>query len=141
MEKYAMKGKKLLVFGLALPFLLAAAGAASLDEVKERMKERLPLIVQLKEARAAGENRQGLLEVVEVARSELEPELVHELVTAENDDRQAVYRALGEQYQIDPREVGRVRARQIYEEASPGVLLKSPEGRWLEKPAAKGENE
>lgn len=101
------------------------AGAA---DIKTRMKERLPTIVQMKAAGIIGENNQGFLAFVPGAAVNNE-----NVVAAENEDRQMVYEAIARQQGVSVSLVGERRASQIAENASPGDWLQNESGKWYSK--------
>jgi len=111
-----------LVAGL---FLFAAAGFCA--DIKARMKERLPKIIELKAAGIIGENNQGFLAFVGTNKSE------QALVDAENQDRQLVYGAIAKQQGTTAAVVGQRRALQIADNAKPGEWLQDAGGKWVQK--------
>lgn len=106
-------------------FLLSAAAFGG--GIKERMKARLPKIVQLKAAGIIGETHQGMLAFVGSSREE------QALVDAENKDRQSVYGAIAKQQGTTVAVVGQRRALQIVERAKPGEWLQDAAGKWYQK--------
>lgn len=109
--------------------LLSATFAYSqgAKEIKERMKERLGTIIELKNKGIVGENNLGYLEFVG-AKKELE-----NLVDAENKDRTKVYEAIAKKQKTTAQKVGERRAIQIAEKAGPGDWLKDKNGKWYQK--------
>jgi len=101
------------------------AGAA---DIKARMQERLPDIVQLKSAGIVGENNGGYLEFVPGAAKEMD-----NVVADENKDRETVYSAIAKQQNTTTELVGKRRAIQIAEKASPGEWLQDEAGKWYKK--------
>ncbi|MDX2452518.1 YdbL family protein [Desulfosarcina sp.] len=106
-------------------FLFSAS--ACCGDIKQRMKDRLPRIIELKAAGIIGENSQGLLAFVGGDRQE------QALVEAENKDRQLVYRAIAQQQGTTAAVVGQRRALQIAEKAKPGEWLQDAGGKWVQK--------
>ncbi len=106
-------------------FLLSTA--AFCDDIKARMKERLPRIIELKAAGIIGETNQGLLAFVGGNTQE------EALVAAENKDRQLVYGAIAKQQGVTADVVGQRRALQIAEKAQPGEWLQDAGGKWVQK--------
>lgn len=133
---------------LAFIMLLATVGSSTawaqdLDEIKQRMKNRIEEIARLKAAHIVGENRKGFLEIVKMPQNSMAEvgmasDAITAVVKAENKDRKTVYAALAEQVGTDVEQVGRLRADQIYKDAKPGVLLKTKDGRWVTKSKASG---
>ena len=132
-----MKRNKLSMRHLLTPvfivFLLAlfAGGpleAASPSEAMKRMKERLPVIDEMKELGKIGENAAGYLS----ARTDLDPEQAG-IVEAENNDRRIVYIAVAQRTGQSVEDVGANRAVRIAELAREGVWLQLPNGDWYRK--------
>ena len=111
-----------LVIGVS--FFSASAFCA---DIKARMKDRLPRIIELKAAGIIGENSQGFLAFVGSNQSE------QALVEAENQDRQIVYAAIAKQQGVTAEVVGQRRALQIAENAKPGEWLQDAGGKWVQK--------
>jgi len=116
--------RSILLLLLAI-FVLRTPGLT--DDIKARMKARLPLIVELKSKGIVGENSKGLLEFV---GNKKEQEAV---IEAENKDRLMVYEAIAKQTGTSPGVVGKRRALQIAEKASPGEWLEDENGKWHQK--------
>jgi hypothetical protein len=107
--------------------LFIFSGTTYAQDIKARMQERLPTIVDLKARGVVGENNQGFLEML---KGQTEKQ---EVVTAENQDRQAVYDQIAKQAGTDIKRVGQRRAAQIAENASPGQWLQDAAGKWYQK--------
>ncbi len=115
---------------LALAVALAAAPAAfaqSAAELRQRMAQRLSQVDELKAQGAVGENNRGLLEVRGDAAS------AASVVDAENRDREAVYALIAKDTGSTPDAVARARARQIAQQARPGVWIQDERGEWKRK--------
>jgi len=106
-------------------FLFSAAAFCA--DIKARMKDRLPKIIELKAAGIIGENNQGFLAFVGTNKSE------QALVDAENQDRQLVYGAIAKQQGTTATVVGQRRALQIADNAKPGEWLQDAGGKWVQK--------
>ncbi|KPJ99049.1 MAG: hypothetical protein AMJ60_06265 [Desulfobacterales bacterium SG8_35] len=115
------------IFGL-LFFTNEGSCFAGADDIKARMQERLPTIVQMKSEGIIGENNKGYLEFVPGAAKKNES-----AITAENNDRKAVYSAIAGQQKTTPELVGERRAIQIAEKAAPGEWLQDKSGKWYKK--------
>lgn len=111
--------------GVAAVFLLVLPALA--DDIKQRMKDRLPTVIELKAAGIVGEDNQGFLAFVGDQQREAA------LVQAENLDRQRVYEAIARQQGTTAAVVGRRRALQIAEKAQPGEWLQDAGGKWFQK--------
>lgn len=115
------------VITLATLAILAAAGTLHAEDIRARMLERLPVIVDMKARGVVGENNQGYLELL---RGQTENQ---DLVAAENRDRRAVYEQIARQTSTNIQVVGQRRALQIAERASPGEWLQDAQGNWYQK--------
>ncbi len=103
------------------------AGNALAASLKERMKARLPQIIQLKAEGIIGENNRGFLEL---RRQNSDATT---LISAENQDRQTVYNAIAQQQHTSPDIVGQRRAAQIAVRAVAGTWLQNGNGEWYKK--------
>ena|SRR6056297_2035832 len=113
-----------LVFLILICFFATSGSAAG---IKERMRQRLPVIVSLKSQGVIGENNKGFLEYRTSQQSQ------QGVVNAENKDRGLVYAAIAKRQNVSPVIVGKRRALQIAQNASPGVWLQDPNGKWYRK--------
>jgi len=114
-------------FVLILAAITLLAGTAWSQDVKTRMKERLPIIIALKARGVVGENNQGYLEMLK-GQSENK-----EAVMAENQDRKAVYEEIAQKTGTSMQVVGQRRAIQIAEKAASGEWVQTPAGQWKKK--------
>ena len=112
---------------VVLMLLCLTALTASGAGIKERMKERLPVIVALKSQGVVGENNKGFLEYRVGNRPQ------QAVVDAENTDRGLVYAAIAKKQNVSPAVVGQRRALQIAQKAAPGEWLQNPNGQWYRK--------
>jgi uncharacterized protein YdbL (DUF1318 family) len=103
------------------------AGNALAASLKERMKARLPQIIQLKAEGLIGENNRGYLELRNQNTT------AAALISAENQDRQTVYNAIAQQQHANPEIVGQRRAAQIAARAVTGTWLQNGNGEWYKK--------
>ena len=127
MKNFAVLYTIIAIFGL-LFFTNEGSCFAGADDIKARMQERLPTIVQMKSEGMIGENNKGYLEFVPGAAKKNEG-----AITAENSDRKAVYSAIAGQQKTTPELVGERRAIQIAEKAAPGEWLQDKSGKWYKK--------
>jgi uncharacterized protein YdbL (DUF1318 family) len=127
MKKYAVLYTIFAIFSL-LFFTNEGRCFAGADDIKARMQDRLPTIVQMKSEGIIGENNKGYLEFVPGAAQKNES-----TITAENNDRKAVYSAIAGQQKTTPELVGERRAIQIAEKAAPGEWLQDQSGKWYKK--------
>ena len=108
-------------------FLASAAAFAGADEIKKRMKGRLPIILSLKKQGIIGENNKGFLEFVGTQKGQ------PQLIEAENSDRRKVYQAISQKQGATAEAVGQRRAIQIAANANPGDWLQDANGKWYKK--------
>ncbi len=101
---------------------------AGANDIKARMQERLPTILQLKADGVLGENNMGYLEFIPGA-----PQKEAGIISAENNDRETVYNAIAKQQGTTSKLVGERRAIQIYQNASSGEWLQDTSGKWYKK--------
>ncbi|HKK89828.1 MAG TPA: YdbL family protein [Desulfobacteraceae bacterium] len=107
--------------------LFGGQAALAADGIKERMKKRLPKIVQMKEQGILGENARGYLEFV----TEKKPDKA--LVEKENRDRKTIYSAIAKQQGVSIEKVEKLRGLQIVKKAKQGEYLKNSNGNWYQK--------
>ena len=117
--------KKILPVILIVFFTLGMAAFA--DDIKARMKSRLPLIKQLKSQGLVGEDNGGFLQFVG------DKKVSADVVAAENKDRQTVYKAIAKQQGTTAELVGKRRALQIAKRAAPGEWVQDAGGQWQQK--------
>jgi len=123
-----MNRKKIFAVSLVcfvFSFLIVQAAAAG--GIKERMKQRLPRIVEMKKQGLIGENANGYLEYV----TDRQPNKA--LVENENQDRKKIYSAIAQQQGVTIERVEMLRGLQIVEKAQPGEYLKNKDGVWYRK--------
>jgi uncharacterized protein len=117
--------EKILAFFL-IGFLIAGTTVFA-DDIKTRMKNRLPVIVELKAKGIVGENNRGYLEFVGGKKEKAD------VVAAENEDRKQVYTAIAKQQGTTAELVGKRRALQIAQKAGPGEFVQDAAGKWIQK--------
>jgi uncharacterized protein YdbL (DUF1318 family) len=122
-----MQKKGNLIISAIILCTLMAAGQVWAQGIKERMRDRLPVIVDLKARGVVGENNLGYLAYLK-GQSEKQ-----DVVAAENKDRELVYQAIAKKEGTTPDLVGKRRARQLAEKASPGEWLQNAQGQWYRK--------
>ena len=127
MKKYPIFYSVLALFAL-LTFTTEGMCFAGADDIKARMQERLPIIVQMKSDGIIGENNKGFLAFVPGAAMKKE-----NVVAAENTDRQMVYTAIAKQQGTSAALVGERRAIQIAKSAGSGHWLQDESGKWYKK--------
>ena len=96
-----MKQRHVLIIWLVVIGVIASAGSGWAAGIKERMRQRLPVIESLKANGIVGENNKGLLEFMK-GKSENK-----EVVEAENKDRMMVYQAIAKKQGTTPELVGK----------------------------------
>lgn len=123
-----MRNKMFSRVGLILLAILVCGSFAWAQDLKNRMRERLPKIIELKSQGLIGENNRGFLEIRGNGQAH------KALVDAENQDRRQVYSAIAKKNDISMDLVGQRRAMQIAEKANKGEWLQKPDGKWFQKP-------
>jgi uncharacterized protein YdbL (DUF1318 family) len=113
-----------LITSLLLPAGLFAADAS---QAKGRMRDRVPAIDRLKLAEAVGENNRGFLE-----QRKPDP-AAGSIVSAENQDRAAVFSDTAGRTGSSSDAVGRAFAKQIAAASAPGVWIQREDGSWYKK--------
>jgi hypothetical protein len=101
--------------------------SASADDIKTRMKKRLPVIKALKAEGIVGEDNQGYLQFVGGKKEKAD------VIAAENNDRKTVYAAIAKQQGTTAELVGKRRAMQIAKKANPGEWVQDASGKWIQK--------
>lgn len=125
---FRMNKKHIISVTLIIIFLfilIPSTGFA--QDIKQRFKERLPKIIELKNEGIVGENNEGYLEFIGGNRK------MEALVQAENRDRRLVYEKIAERENTTVEKVGRRRAIQLRELASPGHWIQQANGKWIKK--------
>lgn len=123
-----MKTTILKLILICLICLTATLGATAWgDGIKERMLQRQPAIIDLKNQGIVGETNTGYLGYVTAQQSG------QEVVSAENADRKAVYTHIAGQQNISVDLVGKRRALQLLERATPGHFYQDQSGAWIKK--------
>ncbi|MCK5539721.1 MAG: YdbL family protein [Deltaproteobacteria bacterium] len=117
---------QIIIFTLIITSLLLSTGSLA-GSLKEEMRARQPKINKLKADGLIGENNHGYLKY----RGNEEPE--KRLIDAENQDRDAVYKAIARQQNTDSENVGRRRATQIADRAPAGTWLQNNQDKWYRK--------
>lgn len=110
-----------------MALVLFLAGPAFGQGMRDRMKNRLPVLIELKAAGIIGETSQGFVAFVGTEKKE------QAVVDAENSDRCQVYEAIAKQKNTTPELVGQRRALQLAERAKPGEWLQNADGKWRQK--------
>lgn len=97
------------------------------EGIKDRIKARLPVIIELKSKGVIGENNRGYLEFVGSSKEK------EDVVMAENSDRKKIYTAISRQQGTSVELVGERRAVQIAGKANPGEWLQDAREKWTKK--------
>ena len=111
---------------LLVTFLFSNTFAFGQD-IKARMKARLPIIVELKAKGIVGEDAQGFLQFVGQKKEK------EDVVNADNADRKKVYKAIAKQRETTAELVGQRRALQIAKKAKAVTWLQNQSGEWYQK--------
>ena len=123
-----MKARTLMSIIILLIIGIFIAGATTYaDDIKARMKKRLPEIKALKAKGIVGEDNEGYLQFVGGDKAGAD------IVAAENKDRRTVYEAIAKQQGTTPEIVGQRRALQIAKKARSGEWVQDAGGQWQQK--------
>jgi len=117
----------LLIFS-AFSFLLVPLAQAD-DSFSKRMKERLPDVLQAKDAGSIGEGVDGMLHV----RADDASASVKEMVGAENTDRKTLFAALAKKTGGSTAAVAEKFARAMVGKGKKGHWFRSSKGTWKQK--------
>lgn len=101
--------------------------SAFADDIKARMKNRLPVIKELKAKGIVGEDNKGFLQFVGGNKAKAD------VVAAENKDRKTVYAAIAKQQGTTAELVGKRRALQIAKKANSGEWVQDANAKWIQK--------
>jgi uncharacterized protein YdbL (DUF1318 family) len=122
-----MNYNKMTQLSLLLLLCVLISASTAFAGVKERMKERLPAIADLKSKGIIGENNSGYLGYVTSNR-------VNEaLIAAENKDRKSIYAYFAKQQNTTLEKVELIQAKRKAERAKPGEFIQTPDGKWVKK--------
>jgi uncharacterized protein YdbL (DUF1318 family) len=123
-----MKYKKTCIVSILVLFsLVLFVGTSFAQGIKERMKQRLPVIVDLKAKGIVGENNSGYLAFV-TGKTVRE-----DIVASENKDRKAIYSHIAKQQNTTLDLVEKRRAITLSERAIPGEFIQKADGSWMKK--------
>ncbi len=117
--------KKIILFAIAA--VLIVTGTVWAAGIKERMKQRLPVIASLKDEGVVGETNQGYLGFVSGNQSQAD------VVAAENKDRKAIYVQIANQQGASVELVQKRRAQTLADRAKPGHYIQNEAGAWVKK--------
>jgi uncharacterized protein YdbL (DUF1318 family) len=114
---------KIFTFLLIGTFVTGVSAFA--EDIKTRMKNRLPVIKELKAKGIVGEDNKGYLQFVGGNKAKAD------VVAAENKDRKTVYAAIAKQQGTTAELVGKRRAVQIAKKADKGEWVQDTAGNWI----------
>jgi uncharacterized protein YdbL (DUF1318 family) len=126
----------LLVLFIGSSLLLAED---TMDDIKDRMKERYPKLKELKEEKKLGETQQGFVEIIIEDSSEVAR--IQKFAEAENADREKLYDLIAKSTQTTAEVVGKNNAIRIFKKAGDEELFKGPDGKWYQKKDIEKETE
>jgi uncharacterized protein YdbL (DUF1318 family) len=122
-----MKRTPVFILIISMFALILSVNNVLSQDIKERMRDRLPLIIELKKKGIVGENNLGLLQFIGKTKEQ------ESVVNEENNDRMKVYEAIAKQQGGTADLVGKRRAIQIAEKAETGEWLQDEQGAWYQK--------
>jgi len=131
-----MRTKVHVLCALSLVLALCAGNALAADgltkaEIKERMKNRYPDLVRLKEQQILGETNQGMVEAV--AKKGVQESGVAQIVNEENADRSALYALIAAETGTTAAAVAKINAQRVFQKAGPHEYFKDTDGIWRQK--------
>ena len=112
---------------LIIVCLVVSSQLALAAGIKERMKQRLPVIADLKAKGIIGEDNKGYLGFVTGARAQ------EAVIAADNKDRKMIYTHFAKQQNTSLEVVEKVQAKRKAERAKPGEFFQNPDGSWHKK--------
>jgi uncharacterized protein YdbL (DUF1318 family) len=112
----------LLIICVFVSSQIAVAGS-----IKQRMKQRLPVIAHLKAKGLIGENNRGYLGYVTSAKPK------QDVIAAENRDRKTVYEYFAKQQNTSVELVEKIQAKRKAAKTKPGEFFQGPDGVWHRK--------
>ena len=115
------------IYVLLILCLIVSSQSALAAGIKDRMKQRLPAIADLKAKGIIGEDNSGYLGFVTNARAQ------EEVIAAENNDRKTVYTHFAQQQNTTINIVEKVQAKRKAERTKPGEFFQNPDGSWHKK--------
>ncbi len=118
--------KNIAVIALFCCFLVPSLTVKAAS-VKERMANRLPAIILLKDKGLLGEDNKGYLAYVKESRPQ------QDMVRAENADRAKVYAAIAKKQNVTVDLVGSRRAKMLFERGKKGYWFQQQDGKWVQK--------
>ena len=117
----------ILIFTCLALALSASAWARSLNDIKQAMIQRAPLIAQLKAQGIVGESNAGYLAFVSSARAE------EAQVAAENKDRKSIYTYVAKKENTSLDVVEKRQGKRKAQKAKPGEFYQDSNGAWVKK--------
>lgn len=120
--------KKTILTTVILIITAVSSFAQTTSEIKQRMADRLPVIIQMKAELSVGESNDAYL-------SALKPlnEAQTTLIKQENSDRKIIYTYLADQTGAPLKLVLEKRATQLRSQAIKGTMVQTPTGEWVKK--------
>ncbi|MCC7192570.1 MAG: YdbL family protein [Phycisphaeraceae bacterium] len=122
----------LLLAGLLATLMITGTARADREaDLKESFKERLPRLIEAKNAGKVGETYLGYVEAVTGAAAS--DATIRDLISQENKDRREIYTIIAERQGTTVEKVAALRGEQNFQRAQPGHYLKGPDGKWTQK--------
>lgn len=102
--------------------------SSEIEQAALRRKDRYSKIFSQEEQGILGENKSGLLEI----KKEVQDSSLRDLVNAENSDRMIIYESIAKKEGLDVREVQKLYAKRLQEQAPAGTPIETLDG-WKTK--------
>ncbi|RLB91030.1 MAG: DUF1318 domain-containing protein [Deltaproteobacteria bacterium] len=107
--------------------LIVSSQLVSASDIKDRMKQRLPVIADLKTKGIIGEDNKGYLGFVTSKRDQ------EAVIAAENKDRKKIYTYFAKQQNTTIDVVEKIQAARKAAKTAPGEFFQNPDGSWHKK--------
>jgi uncharacterized protein YdbL (DUF1318 family) len=121
----------LAVFAVILLCSTSMFADSSRDDIKKRMKQRYPMITEMKEKGKIGETHLGYIDLINPEAKK--DSVVLAILRDENTDRELLYNLIAEQTETNPELVGRQNAFRIFQKAGDDEYFKAADGQWRRK--------
>jgi len=112
------------IYVLLIVCLIVSSQLAFAAGIKERMKQRLPVIADLKTKGIIGEDNKGYLGFVTSTRAQ------DGVVAAENTDRKMIYKHFAKQQNTTINVVEKIQAKRKAAKTKPGEFFQKQDGSW-----------
>jgi uncharacterized protein YdbL (DUF1318 family) len=127
------------VLAIILLSSMSVMAETNKDDIKKRMKERFPILNDLKKLGKIGETHLGFVEAIDP--KDQKDVGIQKLLSDENDDRKLLYKLIAQQTEAKPKMVGRQNAFRLFNKAKDDEYFKGADGKWRQKKDMKVEKQ